>query len=75
MQPTVQGTQINDLKFLLISSQKSPKWMFPKGGWATDEALEYVALRTFDVEVTREARELSDELGVKVFMADIISLI
>lgn len=27
---TVQGTQIDDLEFLLISSQKSPKWMFPK---------------------------------------------
>ncbi|KAH0725316.1 hypothetical protein KY284_001181 [Solanum tuberosum] len=65
MQPTVQRTQIDDLEFLLINSQKSPKWMFPKGCWETDGVLEDVALRAFDVKVTREARELSDELGVK----------
>jgi len=43
-----------------------------QGGLETDETLEDAALRAFDVKVTREARELSDELGVKVFMTDII---
>ncbi|KAH0685829.1 hypothetical protein KY285_018619 [Solanum tuberosum] len=33
---------------------------------------EYATILAFDVKVTQEARELSDELGVKVFMADII---
>ncbi|KAG5629991.1 hypothetical protein H5410_001708 [Solanum commersonii] len=31
---------------------------------------EYATILAFDVKVTQEARELSDELGVKVFMAD-----
>lgn len=33
---------------------------------------EYATILAFDVKVTQEARELADELGVKVFMADII---
>lgn len=33
---------------------------------------EYAAILAFDVKVTPEARELADELGVKIFMADII---
>uniref|UniRef100_M1ATG2 Translation initiation factor if-2 n=1 Tax=Solanum tuberosum TaxID=4113 RepID=M1ATG2_SOLTU len=33
---------------------------------------EYATILAFDVKVTQEAQELSDELGVKVFMADII---
>ncbi|XP_049393092.1 uncharacterized protein LOC125857533, partial [Solanum stenotomum] len=33
---------------------------------------EYATILAFDVKVTQEARELSDDLGVKVFMADII---
>ncbi|XP_015158283.1 eukaryotic translation initiation factor 5B-like isoform X2 [Solanum tuberosum] len=33
---------------------------------------EYSTILAFDVKVTQGARELSDELGVKVFMADII---
>ncbi|KAK7270437.1 hypothetical protein RIF29_23567 [Crotalaria pallida] len=33
---------------------------------------EYAAILAFDVKVTPEARELADELGVKVFIADII---
>ncbi|XP_027366313.1 eukaryotic translation initiation factor 5B isoform X2 [Abrus precatorius] len=33
---------------------------------------EYAAILAFDVKVTQEARELADELGVKIFIADII---
>ncbi|XP_059446154.1 eukaryotic translation initiation factor 5B-like [Corylus avellana] len=33
---------------------------------------EYATILAFDVKVTPEARELSDELGVKIFIADII---
>ncbi|XP_047162714.1 eukaryotic translation initiation factor 5B [Vigna umbellata] len=33
---------------------------------------EYAAILAFDVKVTPEARELADELGVKIFIADII---
>lgn len=33
---------------------------------------EFAAILAFDVKVTPEARELADELGVKIFIADII---
>ncbi|XP_059298600.1 eukaryotic translation initiation factor 5B-like [Lycium ferocissimum] len=33
---------------------------------------EYATILAFDVKVTQEARELADEAGVKIFMADII---
>ncbi|GAV91958.1 GTP_EFTU domain-containing protein/GTP_EFTU_D2 domain-containing protein/IF-2 domain-containing protein [Cephalotus follicularis] len=33
---------------------------------------EYATILAFDVKVTPEVRELADELGVKIFMADII---
>ncbi|KAL6578292.1 hypothetical protein OROMI_010620 [Orobanche minor] len=33
---------------------------------------EYATILAFDVKVTQEARELADELGVKIFIADII---
>nr|XP_016500158.1 PREDICTED: nudix hydrolase 18, mitochondrial-like isoform X2 [Nicotiana tabacum] len=61
---TVQGTQIDDLEFLLISSQKSPRWMFPKGGWETDEALEDAALReTFEESGVIGEVEVHEFLG------------
>ncbi|PHU00972.1 Nudix hydrolase 17, mitochondrial [Capsicum chinense] len=45
----VQGSPIDDLEFLLISSQKNPRMMFPKGGWEIDESLEEAASReTFE---------------------------
>ena len=37
-----------------------------------DKKKEYATILAFDVIVTLEARELADELGVKVFIADII---
>ena len=33
---------------------------------------EFAAILAFDVKVTREAQELADELGVKIFTADVI---
>ncbi|XP_065880948.1 eukaryotic translation initiation factor 5B-like [Euphorbia lathyris] len=33
---------------------------------------EYATILAFDVKVTQEARELADDLGVKIFIADII---
>ncbi|KAM3221778.1 hypothetical protein P3L10_021048 [Capsicum annuum] len=45
----VQGSPIDDLEFLLISSQKNPRMMFPKVGWEIDESLEEAASReTFE---------------------------
>ncbi|XP_055826732.1 nudix hydrolase 18, mitochondrial-like isoform X1 [Solanum dulcamara] len=65
---TVLGTQIDDLEFLLISSQKSPKWMFPKGGWETDEALEDAALReTFEESGVIGDVEVQEYLGTWSF--------
>ncbi|KAM3301495.1 hypothetical protein P3S67_015997 [Capsicum chacoense] len=47
--PCVQGSPIDDLEFLLISSQKNPRMMFPKVGWEIDESLEEAASReTFE---------------------------
>ncbi|KAK4362072.1 hypothetical protein RND71_017313 [Anisodus tanguticus] len=65
---TVLGTQIDDLEFLLISSQKSPRWMFPKGGWETDEALEDAALReTFEESGVIGDVEVQEFLGTWSF--------
>ncbi|XP_060968921.1 nudix hydrolase 18, mitochondrial isoform X1 [Cannabis sativa] len=36
---------VEDLEVLLISSQKSQRMMFPKGGWESDENMEDAALR------------------------------
>ncbi|KAL6494423.1 hypothetical protein OROGR_031223 [Orobanche gracilis] len=43
--PIIHGTLIGDLEVLLISSQKSPRMMFPKGGWELDEDIELAASR------------------------------
>ncbi|XP_061365155.1 eukaryotic translation initiation factor 5B-like [Gastrolobium bilobum] len=37
-----------------------------------EKTREYATILAFDVKVTPEARELADELGVKIFIADII---
>ncbi|KAL3529103.1 hypothetical protein ACH5RR_008425 [Cinchona calisaya] len=63
---SVHGTLINELEFLLISSQKSPRMMFPKGGWELDETIEQAANR----ETMEEAGVLGhvgDKLGVWTF--------
>uniref|UniRef100_A0A7N0ZUH2 Nudix hydrolase domain-containing protein n=1 Tax=Kalanchoe fedtschenkoi TaxID=63787 RepID=A0A7N0ZUH2_KALFE len=39
------GSNNNELEVLLVSSQKSTKMMFPKGGWELDESIEQAASR------------------------------
>lgn len=46
----INGTVIEEIEVLLISSQKSPKMMFPKGGWETDESIEQAVLRETEEE-------------------------
>ncbi|KAL3619260.1 hypothetical protein CASFOL_036830 [Castilleja foliolosa] len=43
-----------------------------KAGVMLEKKKEYGTILAFDVKVTQEARELADELGVKIFIADII---
>lgn len=45
--------KIEDVEVLLISSQKSERMMFPKGGWEVDENIEFAA-----------SRETMEEAGV-----------
>ncbi|CDO98317.1 unnamed protein product [Coffea canephora] len=62
----VHGKLSSELEFLLISSQKSPRMMFPKGGWELDETIEQAAMR----ETMEEAGVLGhveDNLGVWTF--------
>ncbi|CAH9075860.1 unnamed protein product [Cuscuta epithymum] len=48
-QPICGTKAIDDLEFLLVSSQRCPRMMFPKGGWEEDESLEEAAHReTFE---------------------------
>ncbi|XP_073023551.1 nudix hydrolase 18, mitochondrial-like [Primulina eburnea] len=62
----VEGTAIEDLEILLISSQKSPKMMFPKGGWELDEDIELAASRE-TIEEAGVIGLLEDKLGEWVF--------
>ncbi|KAM7479615.1 hypothetical protein LguiA_027828 [Lonicera macranthoides] len=42
---SMSGIVIEELEVLLISSQKSPRMMFPKGGWEIDESMKDAVLR------------------------------
>ncbi|CAK9137921.1 unnamed protein product [Ilex paraguariensis] len=53
--PSTHGTLIEEIEVLLISSQKSPRMMFPKGGWEIDESMEGA--------VSRETQEEAGVLG------------
>ncbi|MCD7446995.1 Nudix hydrolase 3 [Datura stramonium] len=62
------GSNIDDLEFLLISSQKSPRLMFPKGGWEIDESLKDAASReTFEEAGVLGDVEIQDYLGTWSF--------
>jgi len=43
--PSIRGILTEELEVLLISSQKSTRLMFPKGGWELDESIEEAASR------------------------------
>ena len=43
-----------------------------KAGVMLERKKEYATILAFDVKVTTDARELADEMGVKIFCADII---
>ncbi|XP_006346639.1 nudix hydrolase 18, mitochondrial-like [Solanum tuberosum] len=62
------STPIDDLEFLLISSQKNPRMMFPKGGWEIDESLEEAASReTFEEAGVVGEVEVQEYLGTWSF--------
>ncbi|CAL5386470.1 unnamed protein product [Camellia sinensis] len=82
----VQASTIGSLEALL-EFLKSPAVSIPVSGISIgpvhrkdvmkasvmlEKKKEYAAILTFDVEVTPEARELADEVGVNIFIADII---
>ncbi|KAG8379528.1 hypothetical protein BUALT_Bualt07G0098400 [Buddleja alternifolia] len=60
------GTLIEDLEVLLISSQKSTRMMFPKGGWELDEDIELAASRE-TLEEAGVIGSLGDKLGEWIF--------
>lgn len=41
----IDGNMSNELEVLVVSSQKSQRLMFPKGGWELDESVEEAASR------------------------------
>ncbi|XP_039044798.1 nudix hydrolase 18, mitochondrial-like [Hibiscus syriacus] len=62
------GTITNDLEVLVISSQKGPKMMFPKGGWEIDESIEEAALRE-SIEEAGVLGNVECELGKWYFIS------
>ncbi|KAL3818493.1 hypothetical protein ACJIZ3_004398 [Penstemon smallii] len=62
----IHGAFIEDLEVLLISSQKSPRMMFPKGGWELDEDIELAASRE-TLEEAGVTGMLGDKLGEWTF--------
>ncbi|CAH9116437.1 unnamed protein product [Cuscuta epithymum] len=71
-QSSIHGTRgpIDDLEFLLVSSQKSPRMMFPKGGWEVDESLEEAAIRE-----SFEEAGIYGEVGVRNTMHNRLTFI
>lgn len=63
---SVHGKLSDELEFLLISSQKSPSMMFPKGGWELDETIEQAAIRE-TMEEAGVLGDVGDKLGVWTF--------
>ncbi|KAG6410435.1 hypothetical protein SASPL_128495 [Salvia splendens] len=62
----IEGSLIEDLEVLLISSQKSSSMMFPKGGWELDEEIELAALRE-TLEEAGVIGSLEHKLGEWIF--------
>lgn len=64
--PQIHEISVDDLEVLLISSQKSPRMMFPKGGWELDEDIRMAAARE-TIEEAGVIGLLEDKLGEWVF--------
>ncbi|KAL2462821.1 Nudix hydrolase 17 [Forsythia ovata] len=64
--PPIHGTLIEELEVLLITSQKSPKMMFPKGGWEIDEDIKLAATRE-TMEEAGVVGTIGDKLGEWIF--------
>ncbi|XP_073269140.1 nudix hydrolase 17, mitochondrial-like [Primulina huaijiensis] len=62
----IHEISVDDLEVLLISSQKSPRMMFPKGGWELDEDIRMAASRE-TIEEAGVIGLLEDKLGEWVF--------
>ncbi|CAM8948113.1 unnamed protein product [Rhodiola kirilowii] len=58
----------NELEVLLVSSQKSPKMMFPKGGWELDESVEQAATRE-SLEEAGVLGKIESQLGRWTFLS------
>ncbi|PON60727.1 Dihydroneopterin triphosphate diphosphatase [Trema orientale] len=65
---TDQFSSVEDLEVLLISSQKSQRMMFPKGGWELDESMEDAALRE-TVEEAGVRGKVERELGKWAYLS------
>ncbi|PIN10474.1 Diadenosine and diphosphoinositol polyphosphate phosphohydrolase [Handroanthus impetiginosus] len=64
--PLIHGPLIEDVEVLLISSQKSPRMMFPKGGWELDENIQVAASRE-TLEEAGVVGTLGEKLGKWIF--------
>uniref|UniRef100_A0A7N0VNH7 Nudix hydrolase domain-containing protein n=1 Tax=Kalanchoe fedtschenkoi TaxID=63787 RepID=A0A7N0VNH7_KALFE len=59
----------NELEVLLVSSQKSPKMMFPKGRWELDESIEQAASRE-SLEEAGVLGKIEAQLGRWSFLSE-----
>ncbi|KAL5070991.1 hypothetical protein RYX36_021878 [Vicia faba] len=64
----IDGSMSNELEVLLVSSQKTPTFMFPKGGWELDETLEEAACRE-SLEEAGVIGTVEQELGEWSFIS------
>ncbi|KAH6806713.1 nudix hydrolase-like protein 17 [Perilla frutescens var. frutescens] len=62
----IDDITLDDLEILLISSQKSTRLMFPKGGWELDEDIELAASRE-TLEEAGVVGQLGKKLGEWIF--------
>ncbi|VFQ94279.1 unnamed protein product [Cuscuta campestris] len=74
----IKETAMEDMRVLTLAYQSGigigpvHKKDVMKASVMLEKKKEYATILAFDVKVTQEARELADEYGVKIFIADII---